>query len=170
MASDKMGNSQVGLRSDKQWSQLEGHLCRITGFMPVMRSEIKNGEVVGGDRQFPYAGFSIESRRIPKGLEVMGFCTHKLDFENLWDVFNSGYLDTDTEEVLMFWSRKHYNSTAFKLLSTMSPKMVIMVCKKGTFATANNHTWPKGEKLSTMLERYNPHMVWAPDAMRSSRQ
>lgn len=120
----------AGLVKNSQWSAIDGELCLITNFHPMLGSKVENGVVFSVDKTIPYASVSLTCRRATE--TITGFITHKLDFQNLWAVFEERGLG-DREEALMYWTQTHYTNFVARLLSASMPKVIVMVCKKGTY-------------------------------------
>lgn len=120
--------SEITLLKDSQWSLVDGEICRVLDFNPMM-SEVKNGKVLSLDRTAPYASIHLECKKLP-GI-ITGFITNKTDIIHLWMAFKERTIQQN-EEVLIFWTKKHYKSYA-KLFSIFLPKMWVMVCPKGAF-------------------------------------
>jgi len=146
-------DDRIGIRKDRQWKHLEGRLCRVNEFTPLMGSKIEQNRVTSPIKSVPYASFTIESKVIPEEVDAIAFCTQKNDFESLWAAFKNEYYDPTTEDVLMFWTTQHYNRVIFKILSMMAPKMVVFYAKKGTFEKFEDVTWPKNKPLADILEQ-----------------
>lgn len=109
---------------------------------------------------------SVECKKIPKPLEVNGFYTHKNDFENLWAVFNEYGLDDTTQEVILFWLKTHYKKWWAKPLSLMAPKMLIMVCPKGTYESTVIEKWEPGQSIADLSETVNAEICFLDKVMQ----
>jgi|SRR5215510_2035736 len=120
----------AGLVKNSQWSAIDGELCLITNFHPMLGSKVENGVVFSVDKTIPYASVSLTCRRATE--TITGFITHKLDFQNLWAVFQERGLG-DGEEALMYWTQTHYTNLVARFFSATMPKVIVMVCKKGTY-------------------------------------
>lgn len=158
----------IGLRTTKQWMQLQNQICKISEFYPTPGAEVKNQEVVSIHNDLPYAMFRVESKLIPAETEVNGFCTHKQDFENLWAVFKEWDLDVNTQEVILFWSKTHYAKVWAKLLSFGMPRMVLMICPRGTYERSINTKWVKGEGIGELADRLHAEACFRPEVMKKS--
>ena len=64
------------------------------------------------------------------GNNITGYITHKVDFKNLWAAFKTRGGKED-EEVLVFWTKKHYKKFVFS--SIFMPKLWVMICPKGAY-------------------------------------
>ncbi len=67
---------------------------------------------------------------------MKGFVTHKLDFAHLWAAFRERGV-SDDEEVVIFWTAKHYRFAFMKLFSRLLPKMVVTIRPKGSLEILN---------------------------------
>lgn len=159
--------SKITLLKDKQWAKLDSELFKITDFIPMLGSKVKNGVVMSVDKTTPYASISIEFSRVNKDVELTGFITHKLDFANLWSAFKDREINDDTEEVLAYWTKRHYSNKAATLLSRVMPKLLIMVCPKGMYESIAGpfdwHTDNEGMAMVYALESIN---WWKPELMK----
>jgi len=131
---------EIILRKDKEWSLIEGELCLVTDFTPLMGGAVKNGVVTSPITSTPYASTTIKCKKVPQ--KVTGFITHKMDFAHLWAAFRERGVNEEKEEVLIYWSTKHYKYKIYQALSTFMlalmgatpmPKIIVMICPKGTF-------------------------------------
>jgi hypothetical protein len=78
-------NSEILLRKDKEWSLIDGELCLVDDFAPLVGSFVKNGVVISSQSSLPYASVNLSCKKIPEN--ITGFITHKIDFSNLWAAF-----------------------------------------------------------------------------------
>lgn len=117
----------LNLRKDSEWEIIEDKLCKAANFVPLMGSEVRDGKVISPVTSEPYASVDIECPELNE--DIKGFITHKIDFSNLWEVFNNQF-DKNKYEVLFFWTRNFYQSRLSKLFSLASPKMIILICNK----------------------------------------
>jgi hypothetical protein len=122
---------QIAFLKDSEWSRIEGEICRVLDFIPM--AKIKNGKISPLSSTTPYASIHFECRKLPQ--IATGYITHKIDFTHLWIAFKERTIPPD-EEVLFFWSKKHYKSYT-KLFSAFLPKMWVMVCPKGAYQLHN---------------------------------
>jgi len=139
--------SEVTLLKDRAWGLVDGELCLISDFSPMMESAVKDGEVISPERNLPYASVTLECKK-RKG-KIKGFITHKIDFANLWAAFRERGINEGKEEVLIYWSAKHYKYKWYQAISnfflsvsgsTPFPKLVVMVCPKGKYGTQESWT------------------------------
>jgi|GEM_PF-1691071 len=128
--------SEIILLKDKEWHLIDSELCLVTYFHPFMGSTIEDGQAISPVASVPYASVSIECKSINK--KITGFITHKEDFINLWAAFKERGVNEEKEEVLLYWSKKHYTGSIGRVLSAvlpsgMLPKIFVMVCPRGTY-------------------------------------
>lgn len=147
MNNQEKQENQPTLLKDRDWSQIDGELCLVSEFSPMMGSIVKDGEAVSPDKNFSYASITLECKKHKS--KIKGFITHKMDFTNLWDVFKERGVDENKEEVLIYWTAKHYKFKFLQLFSnflltligsTPFPKLVVMVCPKGQYSTQESWT------------------------------
>ena len=169
---------EIILRKDKEWSLIDSELCLVTDFLPLMGSTVKDGIAISPVTNAPYASINIECKRTQE--RITGFICHKMDFTHLWAAFRERGVNEAKEEVLIYWSTKHYKYKIIKLLSTCMlillgatslPKIVVMVCPKGTYENrANGFKWPpKQEALlfaCILVSGIRYPNCWIPDVMK----
>lgn len=138
---------------DRDWSLIDGELCLISDFSPMMGSVVKDGEVISPDRNLPYASVTLECKK-HQG-KIKGFITHKIDFANLWAALKERGIDGGQKEVLAYWSAKHYKYGWYQAISnfflamlgsTPFPKLIVMVCPQGKYNT--QESWADRLSLS----------------------
>lgn len=154
-------NSEINLRKDAEWSLIQDELCLVTDFSPLMGSVVKNKTVISLVTTEPYASINIKCVKVSQEVKVTGFITHRQDFENLWIVFKDRQIDYEKEEVLIYWSTKHYRYKIFKALSIVMlkvlnasnlPKIIVMVCPKGTYKNCpHGFSWPPSEEALVVI-------------------
>lgn len=120
--------SEISLLKDSQWSVIDGEPCRVVNF--TSKDSIENSDVSIYGKFKPYASVTLECKKFP-GL-ITGFITNKTDFINLRQALGERILKQD-EEVLIFWSKKHYKNIFYKICSMFMPKLWVMICQKGAF-------------------------------------
>ena len=150
------------LLNDNQWNIIDGEPCLVTDFSPLVGNTVENEVVISNDSTKPYASITIECKKLPE--KVTGLITHKIDFLNLWKAFKEKTISSN-EEVIIFWSKKHYKLKLMKFLPGFWPKLWIMVCHKGTFEAiktdfVKKHT--EWEVIDYMLE---PIAEWRHEIM-----
>jgi hypothetical protein len=129
---DMTSPDEVVLLTDKDWSVIDGELCRVLQFEPLSR--ILAGEIVG-PKEIPYASVILECKKLQG--PVRGYVTHKIDFTNLWTVFQERTLGED-EEVIIVWTKQHYKTRWLKYFSKVFPKLIVMVYPKGHLEVLEN--------------------------------
>lgn len=152
--------TELSLIKDNQWSAIDGELCRVIDFSP--RYSIKEGKVLSINKWTPYASVTIECKKFPE--EITGFVCHKIDFLHLWSAFKERGIKQN-EEVLILWSKKHYNKL-YKIFTAFLPRLWVMICPKGTFELETN---PNHKPELTGEARWNatrPIIEWKPGVMR----
>lgn len=166
MSSEKAQNQEIIFLKDTEWKHIDGELCRISEFLP-MGSSVSNGEVVAPIRTMPYASISFDCTKISSEADITGFVTHKLDFANLWKAFNEHGI-AEGEEVLFYWTTKHYANKVSRLLSLSMPKMVVMVCPKGTYDSVKRHgmTWPPKDEVMVLVYGLMATEYYIPDVIK----
>ena len=140
---------------DKEWSVIDGELCRVKLFTPLS-AIVEDGRVVAVDMTKPYASIVIECTKLPQ--DATGFITNKIDFLNLWSAFNERGVG-ENEEVLVFWSRKNYKTLARLLPSVGMPKLWVMICRAGAY-----EMWTDPQ-IETTSEGLQTLVQWKPDVM-----
>jgi hypothetical protein len=148
---------EVVLLTDKDWTVVDGEPCRVLQFEPF--SHFVAGEIVG-PKEMPYASVMLECKKVQG--PVRGYVTHKIDFTNLWTVFQERTVG-ENEEVILVWTRKHYKIKALKHLSKIFPKLIVMVYPRGHLDVLNN---PELKPASmSYRDVFEPIMRLKPDIM-----
>ena len=174
--------SEIILRKDKEWGLIDSDLCLVTNFTPLMGSSVKDGVVISPDVNMPYASVTIKCKKIKE--EITGFITHKIDFVNLWHVFKEIGLNEEKEEVLIYWTTKHYKNIIAKIISVLAltfiggtplPKIFVMLYQKGTYDRCVNGNrfgnngdckLPLKENAEIFIYGSVPINCWIPDIMK----
>jgi hypothetical protein len=133
----------ITLLKDKDWSVIDSEACRVNRFTPL--AKILNGKLSSPPMSMPYCSLEIECKKFP--CKVTAFVTHKIDFTNLWKVFKERGVKED-EEVIIFWTTKHYKVKVFKILLTTMPKLIVWICRKNAFEVLNDRTHQVYKELS----------------------
>jgi len=120
---------------NKDWDLIKDECLRVIEFTPI--GKVENGKVIALDPTTPYASIRIERIKYPQKINV--FITHKLDFLNLWRIFNERGVE-ENEEVLAV-SPSKYAKKFFKLFSPAMPKLVLMICPKEAFELETNNNY-----------------------------
>jgi hypothetical protein len=99
--------------------------------------------------------------------EIRGFISHKLDFQNLWSAFYDSALDPAHEEVVAYWSRSHYRSILARVVAYAMPRLIVMICRGGSFDTlSDGRPWPGEESGMVMIHALESRKWWKPDIVR----
>lgn len=150
--------TEIILRKDSEWSDIDGEVCRVINFTPF--AKVENGKVVTPNLAEPYASVNLECKKLPQ--QATGFITHKVDFQHLWAAFRDREIG-ENEEVLISWSKKHLK-TPIKIFSSFMPKIWVMVCRKGAFDLITD---PNHRPNLTGEARFNaerPIAEWKPES------
>lgn len=159
-------SSSSGLLRDAHWRGLDGALLRLSSFTPMLGATVRSGEVTTTNRSAPYASVKIECSRLSAGTDVIGFITHKLDFLHLWQAFAEDRVTLGHQEVLAYWTKRHYSSFVTRLLAFAMPRLMIMTCAKGTFEACDNGLdWPAREQAMVLVIGLESHKWWKSDLM-----
>ncbi len=131
----------------------------VIEFIPL--ASIENGKVIIANKTEPYASVIFECKKLSQ--QTKGFICHKMDFQHLWAAFKERGI-RESEEVIIFYSKKHLKSFA-KLFSAFMPRLWVMVCQKGAFelmTSPENRPELQGE-ARFLAER--PIAEWKPEVM-----
>lgn len=184
--------TETVLFTDRDWSAIDGELCRVARFVPV--AAVVEGKVVALDETMPYAGVALECTRLPG--PVTGLISNKLDFAMLWAAFEERgsvkgarlevphTLERETmdplkksrmvesglaegEEVLVVWTRHRYKPLIGAVPSVFLPKLIVMVCPAGAYElTTDEDSRPElGGEERFLASR--PMATWIPNLMRA---
>jgi len=148
------------MRSDGQWSVVEGEPCRVTEFIPL-GSTVTDGKVQAHNSTYPYASIILECRKIAG--TATGYVTHKVDFANLWAAFKDRGVFED-EEVIIIWSKKRYKPP-YRLAKLAMPRMWVMVCPKGAFEMMTDEGCRPDLDGAERWNAMKPIVDWKPDVM-----
>jgi hypothetical protein len=151
---------EVTLISDKEWSIIDAEFCRVVDFSPLGAS-IKNGQVITANKVLPYATITIECRKFPT--YVKGYIYHKIDFQHLWAAFKERTIKQD-EEVLIFWSKKHYKSYV-KVLSAFMPRLWVMIFPKEAYELMTDKNYKQEMSTSERIRKTSIIIDWKPNVM-----
>ncbi|MCI0707166.1 MAG: hypothetical protein L0Y80_06770 [Ignavibacteriae bacterium] len=150
---------KIALLKDSDWSVTEGEVCRVIDFVP--QGFVKDGNIKALDASTPYATVALECRKFPD--RITGFITHKVDFIHLWNAFK-GRGVKENEEVLISWYKKGLKTFA-KVFAPFMPKLVIMICKKGSYELLNNPNFKPELRGEARYNAYKPIVEWKPKVM-----
>lgn len=154
--------SEITLLKNKQWSEIDGELCRVIDFISM--GSIENGKVIASDRTTPYAVIHIECKKLPE-CKIDGFITHKLDFIHLWEAYKERGVKSN-EEVIICWSGKNYKNRLHKIFSFVMPKLWVMICHKGAFELMTNPSSRPDLKGEARAMEELPIIDWKPEVMK----
>lgn len=148
---------KLTLLKDEEWTIVENKICRIFDFSPLTATFSK-----------PYASIIFECRGMTR--EIKGFITNKIDFANLQKAFNEDIVKKGLEkgdvEILIFWTRTNYRNFLFKSLSLFMPKLIVLICKKGSFELMTDSNYnPQLKGMARFLEE-RPIIEFKPEVMR----
>jgi hypothetical protein len=149
-----MTPSEVTLLTDKQWSAIDGELCRATKFDDTI-SHI--------DKYMPYASIEIECRKMPN--KIKGFITHKIDYKNLKYAFRERTIK-ENEEVLISWTVRNYTHKIYSFFSYTMPKLRVMICPKGAFELEVDPNYKPELKGEARWNATKPIVDWKPEVMK----
>ncbi|KPJ55640.1 hypothetical protein AMJ49_06680 [Parcubacteria bacterium DG_74_2] len=152
-------NTENILRKDSEWSVIDGEPCQVISFTPI--ATIKNGKVLITNKTEPYASVILECKKLSG--EIKGFICHKMDFGHLWAAFKDRGIK-DNEEVIIFYSKKHFKSYA-KIFSAFMPRLWVMICHKGAFELMTDpNSKPELQGEARFLAK-KPIIDWKPKVM-----
>ncbi|MEW6171031.1 MAG: hypothetical protein AB1472_05700 [Candidatus Omnitrophota bacterium] len=151
--------SEITMRKDSEWAVIDGELCRVIDFISI--GSIKDGKVLALDKARPYASVTIECKKFPQ--KIKGFVCHKMDFLHLWLAFKERGIKQD-EEVLIFWSKKHYKKL-YKIFTAFLPRLWVMICSKGAFELETNPNHKPGLTGEARWNATKPIIEWKPEVM-----
>ena len=152
--------SEITLLKDSDWSVIDSEPCRVIEFTPW--GFVKNGKVTALSGTTPYASITIECKKVPK--EITGFITHKMDFLHLWAAFKERTIK-QSEEVIIFWSKKHYKVKLLRLFSGPWPKLWVMVCQKGAYEIMTDPNYTPELQGEARFDAERPIVEWKPEIM-----
>lgn len=151
--------SEITLLKDSEWSAIDSEACKVVRFTPF--ASVKDGKITHSDTSTPYASVTLNCYKIQGTIE--GFITHKIDFLHLWTAFKERTVKKD-EEVIIFWTKKHYKFKPLKILPSF-PKLWVMICQKGAYKLMTD---PKYKPELTGEARWlaeRPIVEWKPEIM-----
>jgi len=152
--------SEITLIKDSEWSVIEGEPCRVIDFTPW--GSVKDGKFVSPLKLMPYASIQIECKKLPGN--ITGFITNKMDFMHLWAAFKERTIKQN-EEVIIFWSKKHYKVKLLKLFSGPWPKLWVMVCRKEAFEIMTDSNYKPELQGEARYNAEKPIIEWKPEIM-----
>lgn len=147
-------------KKDKEWCIIDGEPCKVLNFTPT--ASVKNGKVSTVNMATPYASITIECEKFPE--KVTGFINHKIDFLNLWTVFKERTVKQN-EEVIIFWSKKHYKIKILKIFSVFLPKLWVMICQKEAYKIMTDPNYRSDLRGEARFIAKKPIIEWKPEIM-----
>jgi len=153
---------------DIPWESIEGEFCRVKHFTPL--AVVESDKVKSASSMLPYASLRVELPSLEghqdyqqklKGIILPHEATmpvlHKLDFRNLWDIFNKMGINTEINEVLVVYAplkrRKLIN-----LFSSVLPSLVIQLHVKGSLERM--YKQPETGKAEEWFNSIKPIAEW----------
>jgi len=118
-------SEELVLLKDKEWSVIDEEACRVIEFEPYSRII---EEKIYGPKTEPYASVILECKKVQG--RIRGYITHKIDFTHLWMIFEERGVKED-EEVIIFWTVKHYKHPWIMHPSAAFPKLIVNIHYKG---------------------------------------
>lgn len=160
--------SEIIFQKDREWNLIDGELCLVTDFYPIKDASVINGAIACYAPTNPYAVVKLECIKVQN--EIKGIINHKMDFINLWAAFKESGINTEKHEVLIYWSRKRYKNKILKVFSSILPKMVVMICPKGTYKSCSDGFPLLQEEKRILVFVYGlmAKKWWVPDVMNES--
>ncbi len=167
-----MVNTKDVLLKDKEWSSIDGELCLVKNFLPEENNLVKDDIVTSPDISKPYASIILDTVGVEN---VTGFITHKIDFTNLWKAFKERTINNEREEVLIYWTAKHYKYKFYQIISnfllkvigvTPMPKLIVMVCPKGTYKSCPNFKLDTDKQVLVFVYGLLSKNFWIPEVIR----
>jgi len=151
---------KTSLRKDSDWDTIDGEVCRVIKFSP--NGAIKNGKIAMYNKMSPYASIIIECKKLP--VETTGFICHKMDFMHLWKAFEERGIK-ENEEVLILWSKKHYNKL-YKIFAAFLPRLWVMICSKGAYESMSDPSYKPEIHGEARYKFERPIVEWKPEVMK----
>jgi hypothetical protein len=147
------------LFKDTDWNLVDTEPCRVIEFIPS--AQVKDGKVLITAKMQPYASIVLECKKITETVE--GSIIHKLDFLHLWLAFKERGIKQD-EEVIIFWSKKHYKWWA-KIFSAFMPRLWVGIYPKGAFELIADPSSKPNLTGEARARATLPIINWKPEAM-----
>lgn len=154
-------SSDIILTKDSEWDMIDGELCKIIDFVP--HTSIKDGKISKLNKTIPYASIAIECEKIPN--KITGFITHKTDFIHLWTAFKERTIKQN-EEVIIFWSKKHYKLKLLRFFPGFWPKLWVMICQKDAFKLMSDPNYKPELQGEARYNAEKSIIEWKPEIMK----
>lgn len=108
-------------------------LFNVITFIPY--AQVVNGKVQARDKVFPYANLEVRAKELPT--KAILPITHKMDFMNLWQIYEVRGV-SDKEEVNVIWSSKGYKGKIVSRFKKYMPRLTVWLSHKGAYYLINN--------------------------------
>ena len=144
-----MENKAPILGKDIPFEKIDGHLLRLIDFTPQEKSFFN-----------PYAFVTVEGTAFQGTATLPVF--QRTDFKNLSDAWK---VRKGNEEILIFWSEKHYNSKLFKLFSSIFPKLWIRICPKDSYKIESDNSFKPDLQGEARFLATKAIKEWKPQVM-----
>ncbi len=146
------------LGTDVPWKTIDQAILRVLDYRPY--AKVEDNEVKSIPN-FPYAMLEIESSKIQQKATL--YVTHKLDFINVQNAFDK---KKDDEEVLVIWTNNNYKSFLHKFASVIMPKLIVWICKKGSFELMTDRNYKPELTGEARYLAEKPLSEWKPEVMK----
>lgn len=150
--------SNIPLATDKQWSLIDGEVCRATNFSNALTDK---GKFTA------YGSITIECKKLPN--KITGIICHKIDFQNLYKAFTNPLIKETSNtpaEVIFMWSKKKYNNLLISLFSFFMPKMVVLICPKEAYEFITNPDHKKEIHGEARFLKQKPIFEYKPEVIK----
>jgi len=155
-------NTKNTLLKDSEWAAIDGEACRVISFDPFGGTTIKEGKITTPIKLMPYASVTFECKKASE--KIKGFITHKTDFTYLWTAFKERGIKPN-EEVIFFWTKKHYKYKFLKFISGSFPRLWVMVCHKGAYELMTDPSYKPELQGEARFEAERPIVEWKHEVM-----
>lgn len=147
------------LLKDSEWSTIDSEPCKVVEFTSF--ASVEDGKIIHSNTGTPYARVTLKCSKISG--PIKGFITHKIDFLHLWKAFKERAVKKD-EEVIIFWTKKHYKLRLLKILASL-PKLWVMICPKGAFKLMTDSKYKPELTGEARWLAERPIAEWKPEIM-----
>ena len=86
-----------------------------------------------------------------------------MDFMHLWKAFKDRGV-RESEEVLIFWSKEHYNKL-HKIFAAFLPRLWVMICSKGAYELMSDPGYKPELHGEVRYKATRPIVEWKPGIM-----
>jgi hypothetical protein len=142
--------------NNKQWAKIDGVLCKVTKFLHFDKTQ---GFEINNRMYYPYAVLTVICSKFAE--PATGLIFHKQDYKHLHMAFERV---EQNQEVLIFWSNKHYKNWA-KFFSPFMPKLWVMICPTGAFELMTNSSHRPELQGEARFLAERPIVEWKPEVM-----